>query len=78
MPTTVEVGGALEERLGRLLLAGYYRNKSEAVRDAIRHLLGEYDDKELAVILSKQGKVSIAKAAGIAGVSFSKMKDILV
>ena len=77
MPTTVEIKGELEDKLERLLLAGLYRSKSEAVRDAIRHLLKEYDDEEIAVSLYRQGKVSIAKAAEIAGVSFSKMKEIL-
>jgi Arc/MetJ-type ribon-helix-helix transcriptional regulator len=78
MPTTVEIKGELENKLEKLLLAGFYKNKSEAVRDAIRHLLKEYDAKDLAVSLYRQGKVSIAKAAEIAGVSFPKMKEILV
>jgi len=77
MPTTVEIKGELESRLEKLLMAGVYKSKSEAVRDAIRHLLEEYDEKELAVSLYRQGKVSISKAAEIAGVSFSKMKEML-
>lgn len=77
MPTTVEIKGELEEKLEKLLLAGFYKNKSEAVRDAIRHLLEKYNNKELAISLYRQKKVSIAKAAEIAGVSFSKMKELL-
>lgn len=78
MPTTVEIKGEIENKLEKLLLAGFYKSKSEAVRDAIRHLLEEYDTRELAVSLYRQGKVSIAKAAEIAGVSFSRMKELLV
>ena len=78
MPTTVEIKGELEDKLEKLLMAGFYKSKSEAVRDAIRHLLKEYDAKDLAVSLYRQGKVSVAKAAEIAGVSFPKMKEILV
>jgi Arc/MetJ-type ribon-helix-helix transcriptional regulator len=77
MPTTVEIKGELEQKLEKLLLAGLYNNKSEAVRDAIRHLLEKYSNKDLAISLYRQGKISIAKAAEIAGVSFSKMKDVL-
>lgn len=37
------------------------------------HMLKEYDEKEIAVGLYRQGKVSLAKAAGIAGVSMTRM-----
>lgn len=77
MPTTVEIAGDLEEKLERLILAGHYATKSEAVRDAVRHLLASYDMVEIAVSLYKQGKVSVAAAAYISGVSLRRMMDIL-
>ena len=78
MPTTVEIKGEFEDQIKRLMDAGFYSSVAEAVRDAIRHILKEFDQKELAVSLYRQEKVSLAKAAKIAGVSVGKMKEILI
>lgn len=78
MPTTVEIKGDFETKIKRLIDAGLYGSITEAVRDALRHLLREYDEKEIAAALYKEGKVSLAKAASIAGVSLTKMKEILI
>lgn len=77
MPTTVEIAGDLEDKLEKLVLAGHYATKSEAVRDAIRHLLASYNMVDIAVSLYKRGKVSVAAAAHISGVSIMKVMDIL-
>ncbi len=78
MPTTVEIKGEFEIRIKHLIDAGIYGNTAEAVRDALRHLLREYDEKEIAAELYRQEKISLAKAASIAGVSITRMKKILV
>ncbi len=78
MPTTVEIKGEFELKIKRLIDAGLYGSIAEAVRDALRHMLREYDEKEIAVGLYRQEKVSLAKAAGIAGVSITRMKEILI
>jgi predicted HTH domain antitoxin len=78
MPTTVEIKGEFEIRIKRLIEAGIYGNTAEAVRDALRHMLREYDEKEIAVELYRQEKVSLAKAASIAGISITRMKEILI
>ena len=78
MSTTVEIKGELELYLRQLIDAGLYNNVAEAVRDSIRHLMKEYDTKEIAVTLYKAEKISLAKAAEIAGVSSIEMKKILV
>ncbi len=78
MPTTIEIKGDFEIKIKRLIDAGLYGSITEAVRDALRHLLQEYDEKEIAVALYRDGKVSLAKAASIAGVSLTKMKEILM
>ncbi len=78
MPTTVEIKGDFETKIKRLIDAGLYGSITEAVRDALRHLFREYDEKEIAAELYREGKVSIAKAANIAGVSLSRMKKILM
>ncbi len=78
MSTTVEIKGELEAKIKRLINAGLYGNIAEAVRDALRHLLSEFDDKDIAAQLYRQEKVSLAKAAEIAGVSITGMKKILI
>ncbi len=78
MPTTVEIKGEFEIKVKQLIDAGLYGNIAEAVRDALRHLLRDYDPKEIAVALYRQEKISLAKAAGIAGVSQTAMKKILM
>src|SRR5574341_1668526 len=77
MPTTVEIKGEFEIKIKRLMDAGLYGSVTEAVRDALRHLLREYDEKEIAAALYREEKVSLARAASIAGVSTPKMKEIL-
>ena len=78
MSTTVEIKGEFETKIKRLIDAGLYGNIAEAVRDALRHLLRDYDEKEIAVVLYREKKISFAKAASIAGVSLTRMKDILL
>ena len=78
MPTTVEIKGQFEDKIKRLIDVGLYSSVAEVVRDAVRHMMKEYDEKELAVELYKQEKVSLAKAAEIAGISFNNMKEMLV
>lgn len=77
MPTTVEIKGEFETKIKRLIDAGLYGSIAEVVRDSIRHLLKEYDEKEIAVSLYREEKASLAKAASIAGVSSTTMKQIL-
>lgn len=77
MPTTVEIKGEFETKIKRLIDAGLYGSVAEVVRDSIRHLLKEYDEKEIAVSLYREEKASLAKAASIAGVSSTTMKQIL-
>lgn len=78
MPTTVEIKGEFEDKIKQLMDAGLYSSVAEVVRDAIRHMLKEYDGKDLAVSLYRQEKVSLAKAAAIAGISVKKMKELLI
>jgi len=78
MSTTVEIKGEFETKIKRLIDAGLYGNIAEAVRDALRHLLRDYDEKEFAVALYREKKISFAKAASIAGVSLTRMKEILL
>lgn len=78
MSTTVEIKGEFETKIKRLIDAGLYGSTAEAVRDALRHLLREYDEKELVVALYRQEQISLSKAASIAGISLTRMKEILL
>ncbi|MBU4373370.1 MAG: UPF0175 family protein [Euryarchaeota archaeon] len=78
MPTTVEIKGEFETKIKRLIDAGLYGSIAEAVRDALRHLFRDYNEKEIAIALYRQQKVSLARAASIAGISLTRMKEILL
>lgn len=67
------------QEIRALIQAGYYSNKSELVREALRDFFER--KKELRVIaaieLYKDGEVTLSRAAEIAGVSFEAFKDLL-
>jgi len=59
--------------------ASLYQTEEDVVQDALRHLLRARPDLRirLAVHQYETGGLSIAKAASLAGVSWTQMKDIL-
>jgi len=63
-----------------LVNAGLYESESAAIQDALRLLFQEKPQVRiaLAVYRYQTEKISLAKAASMAGVSFDRMKDILV
>ena len=79
MPSAYSIPKIYEDEIDGAVAAGYYSNKSEVVRDALR-LLFETKDKlrvSASVQLYKLGKVSLARAAELAGVTTFEFKDIL-
>ena len=69
----------LGEEIDLLVNMGYYPNKKEVVKDAMRCLLQDRGDLRLnmAIILYSTKKVSLGKAAGIAGVGTVEFKEVL-
>lgn len=69
----------IENEIRALIKYGYYGSVDEAVKDAFRTLLNAKPDLRTvaAVELYKEGKVSLGKAAEIAGVTTIEFKDIL-
>jgi predicted HTH domain antitoxin len=64
-----------------LVRARLYDNEEAAIQDALRHLLRGRPDAcvQLAVYrYQTDDSVSLAKAASLAGISWSQMKDILL
>ncbi|HAO23290.1 MAG TPA: hypothetical protein DCQ37_24295 [Desulfobacteraceae bacterium] len=60
--------------------ARLYQNEEAVIQDALRHLLRARPELkiQLAVYRYKEEKVSLAKAADLAGISWAQMKDILM
>jgi len=63
-----------------LVSAGLYNDEQSAVQDAMRALLSERPQLrlELAIYRYRNEEVSLAKAAALAGVSWERMREILL
>ena len=66
--------------LKSLVQAGLYPNEESALEEALRVLWQERPQLRLdwAVYQYRSGQLSLARAAALAGVSFDRMKEILV
>jgi predicted HTH domain antitoxin len=66
--------------LKSLVQAGLYPNEESALEEALRVLWQERPQLRLdwAVYHYRSGQLSLARAAALAGVSFDRMKEILV
>lgn len=60
--------------------ARLYESEEDVIQDALRHLLRERPDLriQLAIHRYQTEEISLAKAAGLAGVSWAQMRDILI
>ena len=69
----------MNEEINALITAGYYDNRSELVRDAIRMFFAQKAEIRLvaALELYKEGKITISRTAEIAGLPYDSMKTIL-
>jgi predicted HTH domain antitoxin len=63
-----------------LLKIGAYRTEGEVLKDALRQLLLSRPGYriDIAVKLYTDDKISLGKAAELAGMSFDEMKDVLI
>ena len=63
-----------------LVLAGLYEDEKAVVQDAMRALLSERPKLrlELAIHRYRNEEISLAKAAALAGVSWERMREILL
>ncbi len=69
----------IKEGMDSLIRAGYYKDKNNLQVEAFRTLLEVRPElrTEVAIELYKSNKVSLSRAAEIAGVSLEGMKTIL-
>ena len=70
----------LDDQINGLIRAGYYPNKSELMMDALRYLFSRRQDLRLAsaVELYQEEKVTLSRAAEMAGMVSEEFKDVLV
>ena len=63
-----------------LVSAGLYKDEQAVVQDAMRALLSERPQLrlELAIHRYRAAEISLAKAAALAGVSWERMREILL
>ena len=68
-----------EQEIAAVIDAGYYSNKSEVVRDALRTLFEEKTQLRLAAAIEmyKKGEVTLSRAAEVAEMGFFQFKEIL-
>lgn len=80
MPENKTLPKLLEDEIDALIGAGYYTNKSDVLKDAIRTLLETKSNLKIAASIEmyKRGKVSIGKASEIAGLSIIEFKELLM
>lgn len=62
------------------VLAGLYEDENAVVQDAVRALLSERPQLRLEVAIHRYRaeEISLAKAAALAGVSWERMREILI
>ncbi len=79
MPSAYSIPKIYEKEIKAVVKAGYYSNKSEVVRDALRALFESKKQLRLAaaVELYKEGEVTLSKAAELADETTIEFKEIL-
>jgi len=77
---SITIPEKMNEEIDAIIKTGYYDNRSELIRDALRLFFAHKAEIRLvaAVELYRDGKVTISRAAEIAGVPFDSMKSILI
>jgi predicted HTH domain antitoxin len=80
MPTSYSLPRLIEDEIDALIEVGYYSSKSDVVKDALRTLLETKSNLRVAasVEMYRRGKVSIGKAAELAGMSVIEFKEVLI
>ena len=75
---SVSIPTILDEELKALVRTGYYENKSEVFRTALREFLAKNRNLRISIAIEmyKADKATFAKAAEIAGVPYEEMKEI--
>jgi len=73
MVTTVEISGWVEEVLEYMVRAGIYNSKAEAVRDAVRRMIGSVDLREVAFRAYRDGGITYPLAVEISRAGYEEL-----
>ena len=75
---SITIPEKMSEEIDAIIGIGYYDNRSEFIREAIRSYLTQKPEIRLvaAIELYRDGKITISRAAEIAGIPFDRMKEI--
>ena len=79
MPSAYNITEIQEKEIEAIIRAGYYTNKSEVVRDALRTLFANSPNlrTSAAVEMYKSEDYTLSKCAEIAGMTSIEFKEIL-
>ena len=76
---SISLPAKMNEEIDAIIRAGYYDNRSELIRDALRSFMSRKAHVRLVAALKmyERGKATIARAAEMAGMPYEDMKNIL-
>jgi len=76
---SVSIPEILEMEINALVKRGYYDNKSEIFREALRNLFATNQTLRTSAVveLYQEGRISLGKAAEMAGLCIEEMKEVL-
>lgn len=79
MVSSFSLPKVMEAEIEAVIKAGYYSNKSEVVKDALRLLFETRKELKIAsaVEMYINGEISLGKAAEIGGVTVIEFKELL-
>lgn len=78
--TGVVLGPRYEEQLNLLIETGHFNNRSEALRQAVEKLFATLKPEarlHVAIHAYRTRRMTVARAAEIAGVPYDDMRDVL-
>lgn len=79
MPSAYSIPPIYEKEIKAVVKAGYYSNRSEVVRDALRSFFESNAQLRLAaaVEMYDRGDVTLGKAAEVSGLNILEFKEVL-
>ncbi|MBA7516874.1 hypothetical protein ES705_08923 [subsurface metagenome] len=77
--TSLRLPAAMNEEIEVLMESGEYASKSDLLKDAFRVFLENKPEKKtlIGIEMYRRGRVSLARAAEIAGMDFESFKEVL-
>ncbi|MBM3309365.1 MAG: hypothetical protein FJY77_03840 [Candidatus Altiarchaeales archaeon] len=78
-PIYIKIPERIKEEADLYVKSGFFDNRSELIREALREYLEGLRKKnlEMSVELYRKGDISLGKAAELSGQGYEKMKEIL-